>query len=126
MKYWVGTFMSCAGGGLGDDIFSVGFDGTQFWLGGTAVCVQDNVPSGHTGPTSSSKRLERQKGISSPDCLNLGNSIAEGDVIGCCVDLESEVVWYTKNGRRVSGHLKLFQECSDLLTPAVSFSTGTR
>ena len=52
--------------------------------------------------------------------------LVEGDVIGCCVDLEKETVRYTKNGKSVKGHLKLFKDCCELLTPAVSFSTGTR
>ncbi len=111
-----------SGGGLGDDVFSVGYDGTQFWLGGTAM----SVPS-HTHSTLHSsvptKRLERQKEITSLDDIG---SLEVGDVIGCGVDLEKGIVWYTKNGESVRGYLKLFQECSDLLTPAVSFSTGTR
>jgi len=53
-------------------------------------------------------------------------SLAKGDVIGCCIDMEKETVRYTKNGKSVKGHLKLFKDCCELLTPAVSFSTATR
>lgn len=52
--------------------------------------------------------------------------ISRGDVIGCCVDLNEEIVWFTKNGKKVPGQVKLFHECSDLLTPTVSFSSGAR
>ena len=106
-------------------MFSVGYDGSQFWMGGTSITVSDDPPT----TTSHLRHLQRQNELSvSPTMLNHEDvtPICRGDVIGCCVDLEKQVVWFTKNGKTVMGHLKLFHDCCDLLTPTVSFSSGVR
>ena len=51
--------------------------------------------------------------------------ISVGDVIGCCLDLEREVAWFTKNGSEIPGHL-VFHRCREMVTPAISFSAGIR
>lgn len=127
LRFWLHhTYVHVhVGGGLGDDVFSVGYDGSQFWMGGISIPVRDEPPIA----TSCLRPLQRHKDLSiSPELSSHTHAtpISRGDVIGCCVDLEKQVVSFTKNGKRVSGHLKLFRECSDLLTPTVSFSSGVR
>ena len=103
----------------------MGYDGSQFWIGGTPIAIVDDS----TSSVSAHHHLERQDQVPTQQQLHNHSHaapISTGDVIGCCVDLEKESVWFTKNGRPVKGQVKLFKECCDLLTPTVSFSSGTR
>lgn len=107
-------FYSLPGGGIGDDVYSLAFDGESFWVGG------------HDIEPSCSKRLQRQDSISqSPTPSVRATPISVGDVIGCCLDLEQEVAWFTRNGSQVPGHL-VFHHCREMVTPAISFSAGVR
>ena len=102
-------------GGVGDDVFSIGFDGASFWVGGHSL----------SSPTT--KRLVRQVKSVSDDRYSPSHttSLTVNDVIGCCLDLEVGVAWFTLNGVRVEGEV-MFGHCKDLITPAVSFSAGVR
>ncbi len=102
-------------GGVGDDVFSIGFDGASFWVGGHALAP----------PTA--KRLVRQvhSGLDGRATPTQKSPLSVGDVIGCCLDLEGSVAWFTLNGERVDGEV-VFGHCRDLITPAISFSAGIR
>uniref|UniRef100_A0A182QKY2 Ryanodine receptor 3, brain n=1 Tax=Anopheles farauti TaxID=69004 RepID=A0A182QKY2_9DIPT len=65
------------GNGVGDDLFSYGFDGMFFWSAGRRTCV---VP----------------REISEP-------FIKKGDVIGCTLDLSVPIIRFTFNGEPVQG-----------------------
>ena len=105
---------SLPGGGIGDDVYSLAFDGESFWVGG------------HDIEPSCSKRLQRQASVSqSPTPSVRATPISVGDVIGCCLDLEREAAWFTRNGSQVPGHL-VFHHCREMVTPAISFSAGVR
>lgn len=113
-----------ADGGIGDDVFSWSYDGAQLWIGGNPVIVVSDEPA----TPSSSKCLHRQAEVTSP-CPSLGGlgaaAFSVDDVIGCCIDLEAEVAWFTRNGNPVKGHVK-FRHCNSIITPAVSFSSGVK
>ena len=101
---------------MGDDVYSVGYDGLNFWVGGH----QTNVRSGRFR-----KKLLRQESLSFSPTPSVDAPLSVGDVIGCCLDLERGVAWFMKNGKTVSGHLE-FHHCKDMITPAISFSSGVR
>lgn len=110
-------------GGIGDDVFSMGFDGDQLWIGGNPLSSNASVAT----PTST-KRLQRQQEVimsPPPPADPPGALFSVGDVVGCCIDLESEVARFTRNGKPVKGHIKLHR-CNDMITPAISFSSGVR
>ena len=112
-RYWNSYLRSLPGGGIGDDVYSLAFDGESFWVGGHGI-------------EPSSKRLQRQFSISqSPIPPERATPISVGDVIGCCLDLEREVAWFTRNGSHIPGHL-VFHHCREMVTPAISFSAGVR
>ena len=82
-------------GGLGDDVYSIGFDGDACWVGGHPL---------HHSPV---KVLEA------------------GDVVGCCIDVEKGIAFFTRNGTQVPGYTKLTY-LTELATPSVSLSPGAR
>ncbi len=103
-------------GGVGDDVFSIGFDGRNYWVGGHSLAP----------PTT--RRLVRQSCSIADEATQdktTTTSFGVGDVIGCCLDLEGGVAWYTVNGTRVRGEV-VFGHGTDLITPAISFSAGIR
>ena len=113
-RYWNSYLRSLPGGGIGDDVYSLAFDGESFWVGGHGI------------EPSSSKRLQRQFSVSqSPMPPERAAPISVGDVIGCCLDLEREVAWFMRNGSHIPGHL-VFHHCREMVTPAISFSAGVR
>ena len=127
-------------GGIGDDVFSLSYDGTHFWMGGTPISNNGDISAETTSispptlivPTTTTKFLRRQdEVVVSPrltpvmSCDPVDTPLSVGDVIGCCIDLESEVAWFTKNGESVKGHLR-FHDMKDMITPAVSFSSGVK
>ena len=133
-------------GGIGDDVFSLSFDGSHLWTGGVAVPTEEAQEEEEEGkkeevkekeeeeeevPTSI-KRLSRQYEVVSPPSLSPSEScdsadtpLAVGDVIGCCIDLGEEEAWFMRNGRRLRGSLR-FHGYGDMVTPAVSFSAGVK
>ena len=121
-------------GGVGDDLYSVSFDGEFIWFGGHPIKSSEE-------PLSSTHRkrvLQRQFSLSSspvPPPLagdqqsestgRTWGAVCEGDVIGCYCDLGRREVWFSKNGATVPGALRL-AHLDDLLTPAISMSNNVR
>lgn len=118
-------------GGIGDDVYSVGYDGGRFWVGGKAIPTkltfapkrkltrqEEHVTSPSPG---------RSPSPSSPASFEEddADTVSVGDVIGCCLDLERGVASFLKNGVEVSGHIE-FHHCCSRITPALSFSAGVR
>ena len=104
-------------GGIGDDLYSIAFDGEHFWFGGEAF--QSKTSKG---------KLQRQEMTSdSPSYLSSssGMSVSVGDVIGCYLDLSAQEVWFTKNGHTMAGRLR-FSHLNDMVTPAISVSNSIR
>ena len=122
-------------GGIGDDVYSLSFDGTHLWTGGVSVLTQEEEEKKEDccKVTSSIKcPLRRQEEVIASPCMSPSQSscgrdtpFSVGDVIGCYMNLETEEAWFARNGRRMSGCLK-FKDYNDMLTPAISFSAGVK
>ena len=118
-----------AAGGVGDDVYSVGFDGAHYWVGGRSIPApltfaplkklqrQDEhiLFSPNHSPHESPSPTEEDESEMPP--------VNNGDVIGCCLDLEKGVASFMKNGVPVGGHIE-FHHCCERITPALSFSAG--
>ncbi|TNN69664.1 Ryanodine receptor 2 [Liparis tanakae] len=85
------------GNGVGDDLYSYGFDGLHLWSG----CVGRRV--------------------SSP----FPHLLKEDDVVSCCLDLRDTCISFRVNGQPVQGMLENFS-ADGLLHPVVSFSAGIK
>ncbi|XP_056627769.1 ryanodine receptor 2 isoform X3 [Triplophysa dalaica] len=85
------------GNGVGDDLYSYGFDGLHLWAG----CVARSVSS----PNQHLLRAE--------------------DVISCCLDLSAPSISFRINGQPVQGMFENFNS-DGLFFPAVSFSAGVK
>lgn len=83
------------GNGVGDDLYSFGFDGIYFWTCGRANLVR-NVPH---------------------DSL----PILKNDVIGCILDLNIPLITFTVNGIPIRGCFKNFST-DGMFYPVISFS----
>uniref|UniRef100_A0A8C1G5L1 Ryanodine receptor 1a (skeletal) n=1 Tax=Cyprinus carpio TaxID=7962 RepID=A0A8C1G5L1_CYPCA len=83
--------------GVGDDLYSYGFDGLHLWTG----------------------RVLRQVSSSNPHIL------AAGDVVSCCLDLCVPSISFRINGHPVQGMFENFN-LDGLFFPAVSFSAGIK
>ena len=66
-----------SGRSLGDDMYSIGFDGHTCWVGGSPVIKYHHV------------------------------SLKAGDVIGCYIDVEKGVAFFALNGALLLGSAKL-------------------
>ncbi|NXO78085.1 RYR2 protein, partial [Sitta europaea] len=85
------------GNGVGDDLYSYGFDGLQLWSGCVARTV--NSPNQHLLRTD--------------------------DVISCCLDLSAPSISFRINGQPVQGMFENFN-IDGLFFPVVSFSAGIK
>ncbi|KAF4018765.1 hypothetical protein G4228_010619 [Cervus hanglu yarkandensis] len=85
------------GNGVGDDLFSYGFDGLHLWSGCIARTV--NSPNQHLLRTD--------------------------DVISCCLDLSAPSISFRINGQPVQGMFENFN-IDGLFFPVVSFSAGIK
>uniref|UniRef100_F6UA28 Ryanodine receptor 2 n=1 Tax=Ornithorhynchus anatinus TaxID=9258 RepID=F6UA28_ORNAN len=85
------------GNGVGDDLFSYGFDGLHLWSG----CIARTVSS----PNQHVLRTE--------------------DVVSCCLDLSAPSVSFRINGQPVQGMFENFN-VDGLFFPVVSFSAGIK
>ncbi|XP_069698288.1 ryanodine receptor isoform X7 [Periplaneta americana] len=83
------------GNGIGDDLYSFGFDGAYLWTGGRSTCV---IP-GSTEPY-----------------------IRKGDVVGCALDLTVPVITFTFNGHNVKGTFRNFN-LDGMFFPVISCSS---
>ncbi|XP_064490365.1 ryanodine receptor-like isoform X2 [Ornithodoros turicata] len=81
------------GNGVGDDLYSFGFDGAHLWTGGKCNMVR-NTPAPY---------------------------IKKGDVIGCIIDLNVPVISFTVNGIRIKGCFRNFNT-DGMFYPCISFS----
>ncbi|XP_072436665.1 ryanodine receptor 2 isoform X1 [Chiloscyllium punctatum] len=103
---WASTdgYSPCPGGGegwggngVGDDLYSYGFDGLHLWSG----CIARTV--------------------SSPN----QHLLKADDVISCCLDLSAPSISFRINGQPVQGMFENFNT-DGLFFPVVSFSTGVK
>uniref|UniRef100_A0A803U0V5 Ryanodine receptor 2 n=1 Tax=Anolis carolinensis TaxID=28377 RepID=A0A803U0V5_ANOCA len=85
------------GNGVGDDLYSYGFDGLHLWSGCVARAV--NSPNQHLLRTD--------------------------DVISCCLDLSTPSISFRINGQPVQGMFENFN-IDGLFFPVVSFSAGIK
>ncbi|NXB80218.1 RYR2 protein, partial [Donacobius atricapilla] len=85
------------GNGVGDDLYSYGFDGLHLWSGCIARTV--NSPNQHLLRTD--------------------------DVISCCLDLSAPSISFRINGQPVQGMFENFN-IDGLFFPVVSFSAGIK
>ncbi|CAB1343728.1 unnamed protein product [Coregonus sp. 'balchen'] len=85
------------GNGVGDDLWSYGFDGLYLWSG----CVGRRVSSLYH------------------------HLLREDDVVSCCIDLVAPCISFRVNGQPVQGMLENFNT-DGLLFPVVSFSAGVK
>ncbi|KAI1309032.1 Ryanodine receptor [Halotydeus destructor] len=83
------------GNGVGDDLFSYGFDGCFFWTSGRSNQVRSVSPG--TG------------------------FLSKNDVIGCILDLNIPLITFTVNGMPVRGCFKGFNT-DGMFYPVISFS----
>uniref|UniRef100_A0A7M4FJ88 Ryanodine receptor 2 n=1 Tax=Crocodylus porosus TaxID=8502 RepID=A0A7M4FJ88_CROPO len=85
------------GNGVGDDLYSYGFDGLHLWSGCVARTV--NSPNQHLLKTD--------------------------DVVSCCLDLSAPSISFRINGQPVQGMFENFN-IDGLFFPVVSFSAGIK
>uniref|UniRef100_A0A8K9WN68 Ryanodine receptor 1 n=1 Tax=Oncorhynchus mykiss TaxID=8022 RepID=A0A8K9WN68_ONCMY len=85
------------GNGVGDDLYSYGFDGLHLW-------------SGH---------VPRQ--VASPN----QHALAADDVVSCCLDLSVPSISFRVNGHPVQGMFENFN-VDGLFFPVISFSAGVK
>ncbi|XP_072559363.1 ryanodine receptor 2 isoform X3 [Paramormyrops kingsleyae] len=85
------------GNGVGDDLYSYGFDGLHLWSG----CVARTVSS----PNQHLLRAD--------------------DVVSCCLDLSAPSISFRINGQPVQGMFENFNS-DGLFFPVVSFSAGVK
>ncbi|XP_007909260.1 ryanodine receptor 1 isoform X6 [Callorhinchus milii] len=83
--------------GVGDDLYSYGFDGIHLWSGRVA------------------------KVVASPD----PHILAADDVVSCCLDLSVPSISFRVNGHPVQGMFENFN-LDGLFFPVISFSAGVR
>ena len=122
-------------GGVGDDLYSVAFDGEHFWFGGESF--KSGTPHEEEEKKKKKGKLQRQGSFSSsPVPPPNGEESSEregggcrrvkvGDVIGCYLDLGMQEVWFSVNGVTVPGVLR-FHHLEDTVTPAISMSNSIR
>ena len=84
------------GNGVGDDLYSFGYDGRYLWTGGRSILV-----------------TEREKIM----------YLKKGDIIGCSLDLTIPVMTFTLNNRIVSGSFRDFN-LEGMFFPVVSCSSN--
>ncbi|XP_043918075.1 LOW QUALITY PROTEIN: ryanodine receptor 1-like [Protopterus annectens] len=87
------------GNGVGDDLYSYGFDGLHLWSGHVARAVSS---PGHTPHT-----------------------LAPDDVVSCCLDLSIPTISFRINGYPLQGMFENFN-LDGLFFPVVSFSAGIK
>uniref|UniRef100_A0A667ZYR6 Ryanodine receptor 2b (cardiac) n=1 Tax=Myripristis murdjan TaxID=586833 RepID=A0A667ZYR6_9TELE len=83
--------------GVGDDLFSYGFDGLHLWSGSVGRRVNSPFP----------------------------HLLKEDDVVSCCLDLSPPCISFRVNGLPVQGMLENFNTDGSLY-PVVSFSAGVK
>lgn len=85
------------GNGVGDDLYSFGYDGANLWTGGKFTNVAEAAEP----------------------------FIKKGDVIGCALDLTIPVITFSFNGQPVQGHFRDFN-LDGMFFPVISCSSKLR
>lgn len=83
------------GNGVGDDLYSFGFDGAHLWTGGRKTQVVQNATEPY---------------------------IRKSDVIGCALDLTVPIITFTFNGAPIMGSFRNFN-LDGMFFPAISCSS---
>ncbi|KAG8232313.1 hypothetical protein J437_LFUL009412 [Ladona fulva] len=86
------------GNGVGDDLYSFGYDGVSLWTGGRNTVVGPSLPN------------------------SSGPFIKKGDVIGCALDLTIPMISFTFNGNKVKGFFRNFN-LDGMFFPVISCSS---
>ncbi|XP_055857541.1 ryanodine receptor isoform X8 [Episyrphus balteatus] len=84
------------GNGVGDDLYSFGFDGAYFWTGGRKTQIVENLPE--------------------------EPFIRKGDVIGVALDLAVPIITFSFNGMKVRGSFRGFN-LDGMFFPVMSCSS---
>ncbi|XP_055904498.1 ryanodine receptor isoform X9 [Eupeodes corollae] len=84
------------GNGVGDDLYSFGFDGAYFWTGGRKTQIVENLPD--------------------------EPFIRKGDVIGVALDLAVPIITFSFNGMKVRGSFRGFN-LDGMFFPVMSCSS---
>lgn len=87
------------GNGVGDDLYSFGFDGAFLWTGGKYTPVLPELP--------------------------LQPYIRKGDVIGVALDLNVPIIYFTFNGAKVRANFRNFN-LDGMFFPVMSCSSKLR
>jgi len=82
------------GNGVGDDLYSYGFDGAYLWTGGRSTMVIPSVNEPH---------------------------IKKGDNIGCALDLSVPIITFFYNGMKIPGYFRNFN-LDGMFFPVISAS----
>lgn len=104
-----GGGMKWGGNGVGDDLFSYGFDGCFLWTNGQCNQVR-SIPDGDQNLYESTGQMLLQQ-----------PSLSRNDVVGCILDLNIPLITFTVNGMPVRGCFKNFNT-DGMFYPVVSFS----
>ena len=89
------------GNGVGDDLYSFGFDGAHLWTGGRSTMVAP------------------------PATQDSGPFLRKGDNIGVALDLSVPIMTFFFNGVKVNGYFRNFN-LDGMFFPAVSSSAKVR
>lgn len=87
------------GNGVGDDLYSFGFDGAFLWTGGKNTAVMHEIP--------------------------LEPYIRKNDVVGVALDLNVPIIYFTFNGARVRSNFRNFN-LDGMFFPVMSCSSKLR
>lgn len=87
------------GNGVGDDLYSFGFDGAYFWTGGRKTLVVDQLPE--------------------------EPFIRKGDVVGVALDLAVPIITFTFNGMKIRASFRDFN-LDGMFFPVMSCSSKLR
>uniref|UniRef100_A0AAN0LPN8 Ryanodine receptor n=1 Tax=Polyphagotarsonemus latus TaxID=1204166 RepID=A0AAN0LPN8_9ACAR len=120
------------GNGVGDDLYSYGFDGKYLWTSGENSKVrrfrenQENFYYGSnefTSHQSLNPNFDLNFQSEQQDLQEDDNDflIRKGDVIGCILDLDIPLITFTTNGIPVRGCFKGFNT-DGMFFPVISFS----
>ena len=82
------------GNGVGDDLYSYGFDGAYLWTGGRSTMVVPSVEEPH---------------------------VRKGDNIGCALDLSVPIITFFYNGIKIPGYYRNFN-LDGMFFPVISAS----
>lgn len=113
------------GNGVGDDLYSYGFDGLHLWSGrkhprtSFLYSICHDALTSDLSVLSPSGTVPRQ--VASPNA----HTLAADDVVSCCLDLSVPSISFRINGHPVQGMFENFN-VDALFFPVISFSAGVK